>query len=168
MERTHGTWGERIVTWSDNASLVAILTLYPHKRCSWHKHAHSYNQFYVIEGELVVKTDIGPNNQRNVAIITKGQSFLVSPGVMHEFRTREKQTIVEEIAFVKYDSRDIHREQLGGDCQDALNVHETIPDEVSDYEKMNSFLRNRNPSEKSEDWQERERKEKGECKCQST
>jgi len=152
MERTHGTWGERIVTWSDNISSVAILTLYPHKRCSWHKHSHAYNQFYVIEGELVVKTDIGPNNQRNIAIVTKGQSFLVGPGVTHEFRTRDKHTIIEEIAYVKYDSTDIHREQLGGDIQDALVVHDggySDSDVVSDYEKMNKFLRGKQNASRS-------------------
>lgn len=120
MERTHGTWGERTITWKDKTKIVTILCLYPHKRCSWHKHAHSYNQFYVIEGELVVKTDIGPDNQRNYAIITKGQSFSVGPGVFHEFRTRDKYTIVEEIAYVKYDSSDIHRTVLGGDCEVAF------------------------------------------------
>jgi mannose-6-phosphate isomerase-like protein (cupin superfamily) len=124
METTHGTWGERTITWKDDFVLVTILRLEPKKRCSWHKHAHSYNQFYVIEGELVVKTDIGPDNQRNLSIITKGQSFTVAPGVFHEFRTRDKYTVVEEIAYVKYDSSDIHRLQLGGNCLDALREDE--------------------------------------------
>ena len=125
METTHGTWGERTITWQDDSRIVTILRLEPKKRCSWHKHAHSYNQFYVIEGELVVKTDIGPNDQRNISIITKGQSFTVAPGVLHEFRTRDKYTIVEEIAYVKYDASDIHRELLGGDIENALTVHQT-------------------------------------------
>jgi mannose-6-phosphate isomerase-like protein (cupin superfamily) len=144
METTHGTWGTRTVTWNDNSQLTAILYLQPKKRCSWHKHTHAYNQFFVIEGELVVKTDIGPDNQRNLQIVTKGQSFTVGPGTYHEFRTRDKYTIVEEIAYVKYDSSDIQRKQLGGDIQDALQVHDDgycSEDLVSDYERMNDFLK---------------------------
>ncbi len=122
MEHTHGTWGNRIVTWEDSSKLVAILYLEPKKRCSWHKHEHSYNQFFVIKGELVVKTGIGPDEQRNYSRIQEGQSFTVGPGVYHEFRTGKDFTIVEEIAYVKYDSRDIHRTQLGGNCDQPIPI----------------------------------------------
>jgi mannose-6-phosphate isomerase-like protein (cupin superfamily) len=118
--QTHGTWGRRVVTWQDDSKLVAILYLNPKKRCSWHKHAHSYNQFFVISGELVVKTDIGPDNQRNYTKITAGQNFCVGPGVYHEFRTGDKEAIIEEIAYVKYDASDICRNELGGDCDTAI------------------------------------------------
>jgi mannose-6-phosphate isomerase-like protein (cupin superfamily) len=115
MEQTHGTWGNRIVTWQDESKLVAILYLRPLKRCSWHKHDHSYNQFFVIDGTLIIKTDIGPDNQRNYTMIKKGQTFTVGPGTYHEFRTVNDYAIVEEIAYVKYDAGDIQRMQLGGD-----------------------------------------------------
>lgn len=117
MQRTHGTWGSRVVTWEDDSKLVAILYLEPKKRCSWHKHCHAYNQFFVISGELVVKTDIGPDNQRNYTTVKEGQGFNVGPGVYHEFRTNDLPTIVEEIAYVKYDSSDINRKLLGGDIE---------------------------------------------------
>jgi len=117
MLHTHGTWGRRIVTRKTPYSLTTILYLDPNKRCSWHSHKHAYNQFYVISGILEIKTDIGPGDQRNFTTITAGQSFTVSPGAKHEFRTKHVDTVVEEIAYVEYDHTDIHREQLGGDLK---------------------------------------------------
>ena len=115
MDTQHGTWGERTRVWENPYELHTILSLIPGKRCSWHKHDHSYNMFYVISGELTIKTDIGPGTQRNYTTITQGQSFTVKPGVFHEFRTGDKNTTVYEIAYVKYSEHDIFREQLGGD-----------------------------------------------------
>ena len=122
MQQTHGTWGKRVVTWQDKYKLIAILYLHPKKRCSWHKHAHSYNQFFVISGELVVKTDIGPDNQRNYTTVKEGQSFCVGPGVYHEFRTNDVEAIIEEIAYVAYDSSDISRKLLGGDIKEPVKL----------------------------------------------
>jgi mannose-6-phosphate isomerase-like protein (cupin superfamily) len=115
MDNQHGTWGERVRLFQDENSLHTILTLKPNKRCSWHKHGHAYNMFYVISGELTIKTDIGPGVQRNYTTIGPGQSFTVKPGVMHEFQTKGYPTIMYEVAYVKYDTRDIFREQVGGD-----------------------------------------------------
>jgi len=115
MLHTHGTWGRRIVTRQDPYSLTTILYLDPNKRCSWHSHKRAYNQFFVISGILEIKTNIGPGTQRNFTTITEGQSFTVAPGVTHEFRTKNVPTVIEEIAYVEYDSTDIFRELLGGD-----------------------------------------------------
>jgi mannose-6-phosphate isomerase-like protein (cupin superfamily) len=92
MLHTHGTWGERVVTRETPYGLTTILFLDPNKRCSWHKHKHSFNQFYVISGVLEIKTDIGPDEQINIT--------------------------VEEIAYVEYDKTDIDREALGGDMNE--------------------------------------------------
>lgn len=115
MQQTHGTWGRRVITRKDKYSVTTILYLEPNKRCSWHFHNHSYNQFFVIEGELVVTTDIGPDGQENFTTLTDGQFFTVQPGVTHEFATNGKRTIIEEIAYVEFSSEDIQREKLGGD-----------------------------------------------------
>lgn len=122
MRQTHGTWGRRIVTWQDNTKLIAILYLNPFKRCSWHMHKHAANQFFVISGELTIKTDIGPSDQLNFTTITAGESFEVSCGVFHEFITGAEPTIIEEIAFVEYDKNDIERKALGGDITE-LDLH---------------------------------------------
>jgi mannose-6-phosphate isomerase-like protein (cupin superfamily) len=115
MDIQHGTWGERIRTYRTDNALITILYLKPNKRCSWHFHNTQYNQFFVIKGTLGVKTDVGPNNQRNLTKITERQSFTVRPGITHEFQTYDEPTIIEEVAYVKYDESDIHRKQLGGD-----------------------------------------------------
>lgn len=117
MDRQHGTWGERVRTFETDSCLVTILYLKPNKRCSWHRHNMAFNQFFVISGQLGVKTDIGPNEQTQVAVIEEGQGFVVKPGVMHEFITYDKETIIEEVAYVKYDESDILRQRLGGDCE---------------------------------------------------
>lgn len=111
----HGTWGRRVITRKDRYSITTILYLDPNKRCSWHSHKHQFNQFFVVSGKLEIKTDIGPERQRNFTTLASGQSFTVPPGIMHEFRTQNEFTIVEEIAYVEFDTSDIHRKQLGGD-----------------------------------------------------
>jgi len=112
MEATHGTWGNRTRTFEWDGGLVTILELEKFKRCSWHFHSTTYNQFYVISGKIGVKTDKG-----YTTVLEKGQAFTVEPGVKHEFQTYEIPAIIEEIAFVKYNEHDIHRSQLGGDLE---------------------------------------------------
>jgi mannose-6-phosphate isomerase-like protein (cupin superfamily) len=118
MQQGHGTWGRRWVTRITDTSCTAILYLKPGKRCSWHSHKYSFNQFFVVLGELWVKTDIGPDNQRNVTRIGPEQSFTVPPGVTHEFRTGQVETVIEEISYVEYDKHDIDRKLLGGNISE--------------------------------------------------
>ena len=117
MDIQHGTWGERIRTYRTDNALVTILYLSPNKRCSWHSHKTCYNQFFCISGKLGIKTDVGPEGQRQVTVIEAKQAFTVKPGVTHEFQTYDEPAIVEEVAYVKYDEADIHRLQLGGDIR---------------------------------------------------
>jgi D-lyxose ketol-isomerase len=78
---------------------------------------------------LWIKTDIGPDNERNITKIGPEQSFTVPPGVTHEFRTGAEPTIIEEIAYVEYDSHDIDRKLLGGN----LNEPEAVVERVREY-----------------------------------
>ena len=118
MDLQHGTWGERYRLWQTPTMLLTFLKLNPHKRCSWHKHEHAYNLFFVTDGSITIKTDIGPDRQRNLTTIRAGGiPFEVKPGVMHEFRTGAEPARVIEIAYVKYDISDIHRRLLGGDME---------------------------------------------------
>jgi mannose-6-phosphate isomerase-like protein (cupin superfamily) len=114
MEQTHGSWGERLRTFQWDGGLCTILFLEPNQRCSWHCHSTAYNQFTVISGELGVRTDKG-----YVTRLGPKQVFTVEPGICHEFETYDSRTIVEEIAFVKYNEYDIQRQKLGGPRQDA-------------------------------------------------
>ena len=110
MSSTHGTWGkrDRIFEWS--GGLVTMLYLEPKQRCSYHRHQHSYNLFYVVSGELGVKTDKGYTTK----LLPQQVPFVVEPFVQHEFQTYEEPTTLLEIAYVEYDVNDIVRESLGG------------------------------------------------------
>jgi mannose-6-phosphate isomerase-like protein (cupin superfamily) len=112
MEATHGLWGERVRTFSWDGGLVTILFLEPNKRCSWHKHVATWNQFTCISGEVRIKTEKG-----YTTTLSPKQVFTVEPGVKHEFQTGDVSAIVEEVAFVKYDETDIQRENVGGDVK---------------------------------------------------
>jgi len=109
FSQTHGTWGNRTRIFNWNGGLVTYLELEPNQRCSYHHHKTAYNLFYVIEGCLGVKTEMGYTTKLN-----KGNVFTVDPGIRHEFQTYELPTKIIEIAYVEYDVGDIYRQTLGG------------------------------------------------------
>ena len=106
---SHGTWGDREVLFQNLNCAVTLLTLNSKKRCSWHKHNTAFNLFYVVHGLLGIKTENG------ISKIMEGQSFLVQPGIFHEFQTYEEKVVAIEICYVEYNKEDIFRETLGGD-----------------------------------------------------
>lgn len=113
FSQTHGTWGERLQTFSWDGGLVTLLWLLPNQRCSYHSHKQNWNRFICVSGCLGVKTDKG-----HITKITSKQMFEVEPGVMHEFQTYDEPTIIQEIAYVTYDPEDIQRDILGGPLND--------------------------------------------------
>jgi mannose-6-phosphate isomerase-like protein (cupin superfamily) len=108
MERTHKSWGNKCNVFQNDSCEVSILDLNPQQRCSWHYHKTKFNQFYVLRGELFIKTDWG------IEKIGEGQIFTVKPGEWHEFQTHEQPCLAQEIMFVQYNSEDIERKTLGG------------------------------------------------------
>ena len=119
MEQLHGVWGNRLKVFEWNGGLITILWLVPNKRCSWHVHHKTINQFTCIKGKLGIKTDKG-----FTTIITEKQSFTVEEEEWHEFQTYNEPTIIVEIAYVKFDPHDIIRKKLGGDLTpiDMINA----------------------------------------------
>ena len=113
FSQTHGTWGERLRTFSWSGGIATILWLEPNQRCSWHSHKTAFNRFTCISGKLGIKTDKGYTTK-----IGPKQMFEVEPGIEHEFQTYDEPTVIEEIAYVRYDEYDIDRKSLGG----PLNV----------------------------------------------
>ena len=109
METTHGTWGNRRRIYQNDSCLVTLLELEPNRRCSWHYHKTFFNMFYVVSGCMGVKTDKGYRTK-----LHRGHSFVVEPGVTHEFQTYIEPATVIEIAYVQFNEHDIHRENLGG------------------------------------------------------
>ncbi len=116
MERTQKSWGAKWTLFQNDLCEVNILYLNPQNRCSWHRHQAKFNQFFVIEGEIHVKTEYG------TAKVEKNQIFTTNPGGFHEFQTKEMPAIIQEIMFVKYDPSDIERETLGGPLGDFTDV----------------------------------------------
>lgn len=108
MERTHKTWGTKWNSFQNSLCEVSILDLMPNKRCSWHKHQQKFNMFFVIRGELFIKTKWG------IERVEQGQVFTTRPGEWHEFQTHDQPALVMEIMYVQYDPEDIERERLGG------------------------------------------------------
>ncbi len=108
MERTIKSWGEKWNIFQNDLNEISILYLVPNQRCSWHSHQTKFNQFFVIEGELFIKTDW------DIAKIEKGQIFTTRPGEKHEFQTHDKPATIIEVMYVQYDANDINREELGG------------------------------------------------------
>jgi mannose-6-phosphate isomerase-like protein (cupin superfamily) len=108
MERTHKSWGEKWNLFQNDLCEVSILVLQPNQRCSWHKHAAKYNQFFVIEGTIFVKTETG------VAEVRENQIFTTRPDEYHEFQTHDDPAVIQEIMYVQYDPEDIQRETIGG------------------------------------------------------
>jgi quercetin dioxygenase-like cupin family protein len=69
--------------------------------------------FYVIEGQLGVKTD----REYTTKLSPGDIPFVSEPGLAHEFKTYRLKTIVVEIAYIKeptFDENDIVRKFLGG------------------------------------------------------
>ena len=118
MEQLHGVWGNRLKVFEWDGGIITILWLVPNKRCSWHVHHKTINQFTCIQGKLGIKTDKG----FTTTIIEK-QSFTVEETEWHEFQTYKESAIVIEVAYVKFDSHDIIRRRLGGDMikEDLIN-----------------------------------------------
>ena len=107
-ERIQKTWGQRFKLFENDLCEVCYLQLVPNQRCSWHFHDQKVNFFFVIDGELIVKTEWGEVTLR------ENEFFTVNPPDKHEFQTHGKSAKIIEVAYVKLDPEDINRENLGG------------------------------------------------------
>ena len=108
MERTRKTWGSKWNIFQNDLCEVSILKLEPHQRCSWHRHKAKSNLFFVISGQLFIKTEWG------VEELNENEVFTTHPGELHEFQTRERPANIIEVMYVQYNAEDIQREVLGG------------------------------------------------------
>lgn len=105
--QTHGTWGERLRTFSWDGGIVTILFLKANTRSSWHIHEGTWNRFICISGEIGIKTEKGHTTK-----LLPKQMFEVEPNVWHEFQVYE-DSIIEEIAYTLFNENDIKRQRLG-------------------------------------------------------
>jgi len=112
MERTRKTWGEKWNLFRNDLCEVSLLYLKPNRRCSYHKHQTKFNLFFVVTGKLFIKMHDGV--EVGITEVLARQSFTTRPLEPHEFQTKKSPAIVIEIMYVKYDPKDIEREDQGG------------------------------------------------------
>ncbi len=117
LERIYKTWGQRYRLFENDLNEVCYLDLEPYQRCSYHHHNNKVNFFFVVEGELTIKTEWG------TVTLGANEFFTVLPQDKHEFQTGMAPTKVIEIAYVKLDPQDIFRGKLGGPIEDEHDPH---------------------------------------------
>lgn len=107
MENIFKIWGERRRILLNDLVEIDHLIIKKDTYCSWHKHAHKSNKFYVISGKLKIKTELGET------VLNPNDVFDVHAPTMHQFIALE-DTVLIECAYLKIDPNDIIRESLGG------------------------------------------------------
>jgi quercetin dioxygenase-like cupin family protein len=81
--------------------------------CSEHVHRSKFNMFYVIEGELVIKTWKNDYDLIDETILLAGQSTIQRPGEKHQFLAVTNVHCLE-IYWAELDPHDIVRSNVGG------------------------------------------------------
>ena len=99
-------WGTNNEIYSNDICSVNVLHIKKGGTCSLHTHKSKHNVFYVISGQLKIKTDKGDS------VLSQGHSFTVFAETKHQFQALE-DTVAVEVMFVKYDPQDIDRESVG-------------------------------------------------------
>ena len=117
QERIYKTWGQRHKLFENDLCEVCFLDLDPSQRCSYHFHNSKANYFFVITGELTVKTEWG------TVVLGPNEFFTVFPQDKHEFQTGNAPTKIIEVAYVKLDPQDIYRGKLGGPIEDEIDPY---------------------------------------------
>jgi len=113
-------WGSVWHVFSSPYASFSYLEVQAHRRCSVHKHRERANQFFVLEGSLMIETfdftDLdSPANQH---VLTAGQVYTVGSEVWHRFKVLQAGRVVEvyfpdrENAICRLD--DIQRYDEGG------------------------------------------------------
>jgi mannose-6-phosphate isomerase-like protein (cupin superfamily) len=115
VERSHKSWGEKWNLIKSDSSEVSFLDLKSWQRCSWHRHQCKFNLFFVIDGEIFIKTDSG------LSKVAKNEIFTTRPGEWHEFQTHELPARIIEVMYVQYQAEDIERKELGGGLEHPEN-----------------------------------------------
>ena len=113
MEKTKKVWGTKTNIYRDDLSEVSVLELKKDTTCSYHFHHGKWNLFYLLKGEVGIRTEWG------VYILRPGETFTTRPLEKHRFEVYEDSLMIE-VMYVKYTESDIIRDDLGGTL-DASN-----------------------------------------------
>ena len=82
-------------------------------RCSEHKHAHKWNAFYVISGELEIHVRKNDYDLTDVTVLRAGDFTTVRPGEYHWFSCTVDCAALE-LYYPEGLSEDIQRKSVGG------------------------------------------------------
>lgn len=81
--------------------------------CSWHKHLHKFNAFYVNAGRLVIEVEKADYPLTDETVLAPGQMTTVAPGEFHRFRA-ETGVDALEVYYLGALAEDIVRRNVGG------------------------------------------------------
>lgn len=102
-------WGTDEKIFENDSVEVHILKINKGFECSIHNHNLKRNQFYVLDGELKIKHDIGET------ILNKGESIEIKPPNVHQFIAMTEVLAIEIVSVKMEDCRDdIVRQNSGG------------------------------------------------------
>jgi len=104
-------WGETTEIFRSQTVSAHYLDIFGGGFCSYHRHEHKVNIFYVISGQLLIEQEVGEHNDKTT--LSKGQSLVIAPGVWHKF-TGMVDTKCIEIYQVNLTEPDIERRVVGG------------------------------------------------------
>jgi len=93
-------------------------------RCSEHKHAHKWNAFYVISGELEIHVRKNDYDLTDVTVLRAGDFTTVRPGEYHWFNCTVDCAALE-LYYPETLSEDIQRKSVGG--VNGVNIKKDSP-----------------------------------------
>ena len=80
--------------------------------CSKHKHAHKWNGFYVMSGQMKIKVWQKDYDLVDETILNPGDFTAVKPGLFHSFEGLE-DGVAFELYWANFSPHDIVRESVG-------------------------------------------------------
>ena len=107
--------------WGDTRSILQTpfieiheIAIEPNSHCSMHAHAHKWNLFYVLEGQMTIEVEKSDYDLTDKTVLGEGESTTVKPGEYHRFVTQDDYCRALEIYYLSPISEDIIRRDVGG------------------------------------------------------
>lgn len=91
--------------------------------CSKHKHAHKWNGFWIIAGQLMIEVWPGDYDLIDKTLVGAGQFTTVGPGEYHRFRAATDCEFLE-IYYLHPLGKDIIRDGVGGVASTTISPEE--------------------------------------------
>ena len=105
-------WGSTADVFASDSVAIQHLEIDAGGFCSIHCHAHKYNLFYVISGELEISVEKADQGMVDRTTLLNGESMVVEPGQYHQFKAAAN-TVALEVYWTEL-GEDIYRKSSGG------------------------------------------------------